>query len=648
MPEISDPPKRLGADEAPIDFLKPGSDQHNFVLQRLLARIDFSEEKMSKFYSRWQLNEITLQAYISLPDYDALLKSVQDARGSSAVPIAVNVPFAWATVNTIVTYLLHMFGGRNPIFTVGSYRAEQVNRAKNMEMLLQYNADYVRFIRTLYFFLQDGETYGVAAMRTMWRQEKKSKKMIVPATPEETSMMAQFGQIAQGTQSVQSYISFEGNAVSNIDPFMFFPDPRVPMHEVSEKGEFVFWRAFEGRHILMKEQARGNVKYVDKTQNIDLSRRRFSSAASVRAQRSMGDSQPGQDNYGRTNISPNMQVDQGAVNIIPKEWGLGDGDEPEMWMFTILNGRQIIQADPIDSPTGRLPCEVAEPNSVGYSFGQLGTVDMLAPMQNTMSWFMNSHIYNVRASLNNLLVVDPTKVEMKDLEDPEPGGIIRLKNTAFGLSDPKNAIFQLPIMDVTHSHVNDFQLFSRMASDLTGASDNVRGLQDSGGRKTATEIRTSADAGTSRLAAKGKVYSAMAFTGLAEQWAGSYQANMTQEFEVQVLGAEGGQNTVRLSPDNIGGDFFFPVHDGTLPIDKVGLLQVWQQILQGVLADPELRQNFSVVEMFMWICQLGGAQNISSFKVNTVPTGQAQDAVASGQGIPLQQAMAQITGGAGR
>ncbi len=36
--------------------------------------------------------------------------------------------------------------------------------------------------------------------------------------------------------------------------------------------------------------------------------------------------------------------------------------------------------------------------------------------------------------------------------------------------------------------MQDFPLFQRIGNDLTGATDNMRGLQDSGGRKTATEV----------------------------------------------------------------------------------------------------------------------------------------------------------------
>jgi hypothetical protein len=275
-----------------------------------------------------------------------------------------------------------------------------------------------------------------------------------------------------------------------------------------------------------------------------------------------------------------------------------------------------------------------------------------------MSWLINSHIHNVRAALNNQWVVDPNKIDMNDLESDEPGKLIKLKNTPFGGMDPRQAVMQLPVTDVTGSHINDFQLLSRMASDLTGATDNIRGLQEAGGRKTATEVRTSTDAGSSRLAARGRIISAQAMTDLAGQLSSNYQQFLTEEMEVQLLGDAAQRGSVRINNESIQGDFQFPVHDGTLPIDKVGILDIWVQIFQGVQGDQELRQQYSLPAIFDFMAQLGGAQNLESFKAQAqqggppLPQMQAlpapEEAIASGVQsgnlISMEEALAGLGG----
>ena len=147
------------------------------------------------------------------------------------------------------------------------------------------------------------------------------------------------------------------------------------------------------------------------------------------------------------------------------------------------------------------PVSVAEPYELGYGFGNCGMMDYLTPIQDTISWFINSHIYNVRAALNNMLIVDPSMVEMQDLKNPEPGKLIRLKRAAYG-QDVREALHQLQIFDVTQGHIDAAQMFVKLGQYLTGITDNMMGLQDEGGRKTAAEVRISSQAGASRLAAQ--------------------------------------------------------------------------------------------------------------------------------------------------
>ncbi len=639
--------RQIGPDEKPIDFVRPGSPEHDHVFRYIKDRLKFAIEKMTPFHPRWRTNELMLQAYISLGDYDQMLKDMKDKKSAPAMPLAINVPFAWATVNTIVTYLLHMFGGRRPIFQVSSYRAEQVERASNMEMFLQYNADAQRFLRNLYFFLMDGETYGLAVMRTLWSRKTNKRRIIMPQDPDMEALSQSMGVTLPPNIEEQEYVMFEGNSIQNIDPFMFFPDPRVPMHEVSEKGEFVFWRAFQGRMSLIKAEAKGQLKWVSETREDNwaggLEDR---SDFSARGMRSFGEAHPGQASTHDSRVKPNCQLDQGTIELIPYDLGIGTSKVPEKWIVTIMNETQIIQLEPIDLPGDKHPVTVVEPNSMGYAFGQLGTVDFLGPLQGLMSWFLNSHVYNVRASLNNMFVVDPTRVEMQDLRDPEPGKIIRLKNTAFGMADPRLAVTQLAVSDVTRSHVSDFNLMGRLGADLTGATDNMRGLQDGGSRKTATEIRVTGEAGASRLASKGKIYSAMGLSPMAEMWALNAQMNLTESFETNVLGQSAvGKGSIRITPENLQGDFMFPIHDGTLPMDKIGLLDVWKEIFQAVLADPQLRSSYDVLSMFDWIAQLGGGQNIKSFRLNVVPQEQQMQALSSGQGVPMSEIAAMMGGG---
>lgn len=641
-----DPPANVGQQRRPIDALVPQSALHQFVLDYLLRRLNWAENRMAQFYPRFRANEQRHQAYVSLPDYDAILAKMRTDRAPPA-PNNIIVPYSWATHQTIVTYLLHTFGGRKPIVQVGAYRAEQVQRARNMETLLQFNYDYVMYIRHLYDLFTNGELYGLAIQRNTWCRKTQRKSLILPPSPQMMQLMGSYGAPANENRVTREVVSFEGNDISVISPYMFFPDPRVPMVEVANKGEFVFWRAHEGRHMLLRAEAAGTLKWVQYAgTGMDAYNAGGSSGDSAAGFRALGSSlvNGGMDTTDTYGVGNNIQVDQGSVEIIPAELGLGPSTTPEKWLFTILNKRQIVQAQPLDLNHNQHPISVCEPNAFGHSFGQIATADLNAPIQDLLSWLVNSHMFNVRASQNNFFFVDPNRVEMDDLLDPQPGGLVRLKSTPFGQVDPRMAVQQMAVGDVTKTHLQDFPLVQRMGDNLSGTSDNMRGQQDDGGRKTATEVRTSFEAGGSRLASRAMLYGAMAITPGAVQHSSNYQQLLSMEMELRILGADGQEHSVRISPTGIEGDFHFPIHDGTLPLDKVAMADVWQKLFLGIIQDPtgQMQREYNAPAVFRFLAKLSGAQNIDEFRaqpngMTMAPPGMLQDQAQAGNVVPLSQ-----------
>jgi hypothetical protein len=631
--------KPANDDKPVIEQLEPKSDLHQFVLTKLSDRIAMSERAMSKFYSRWNLNESKFQAYIDLPEYERVLK---DMKGKKQAPevVSIIVPYSFATIWTIVTYMVHTFGGRKPIFQVGAHSREAVNPAKHMETLLQYNADQVRLITAFFQWFLDGEIYGVGAMRTLWTEKFAFRSQMQQGS---IAGMAMPGIKSQNMKTRVRKKVYEGNDVANIDPFMFFPDPRVPMSKVNEKGEFVFWRSFEGEHTLRREAAKGTLKWVHEATKEGRTTPGYTSEATPSSERSLisgGEAHPGNPFMQDYRSLPFFQYDQGTVDLIPKDWKLGEGEEPEKWLFSIVNKTQIVQAERLDLDHGRHPVSVIEPLAFGHGFGMPGTADLLGPIQDALSWFMNSHIYNVRSALNNMFVVDPSLVEMQDLRDQGPGKLIRIKRAAIG-QDVRTLVSQLQVQDVTSGHIDKMQSFMRMGDAMSAVNDNLRGIQEAGGRKTATEVRTSGEAGASRLAARARYISSQGMVDLAEQMACNIQQNQTMEYYLKIVGEEGAAEPTPITPESVLGDFHFPVHDGTLPLDRVALLDVWKEIFLALASNPQLGPQYDVQGIFEFMADLGGAKNLRDFKRMTTP----QPMVGNVTAMPDEQLAAAAQGG---
>lgn len=609
----------------PIERLVPGSKHHDWVLEQLTRRIKASEEEMKKFHPRWKVAERKFQAYMSLPKYEQVLKDMNDS-GKPPTPAIIVFPYKYAVISTIVTYLARVFCGRKPIFQLGITSPESANNVRKLETVLQYHADYQQLVAKLFQYFLDGELYGLQAMRLIWAEDWANRT----TWQKPGKAQAMFG-AQKAIPARKRKLIYQGNEFTNCDPFMLLPDPSVPMTYCPKQGEFLFFRDFLSKVRLAEMEANNEVMWTENvepmvmgkdTQWYDLSNRNLLSGGTANA---------GTQVRNKRSLESIFMFDQGSVNIIPEDWGLdsdGDPEGPQKFLFSVLNKKQIIQADPLDNDHNCHPFVVGEPYTAGYAFGSPSIADYLGPIQDIMSWFLDSHIFNVRAALQNMFIVDPSRIEMADLKKPGPGKIIRLKPTAIG-QDVRAALTQLPVADVTRGHMADLQVFQRIGDTVSAVSDNVRGIQPTSGRKSATESRITTEAAASRLSSHAMQISSQSITELSRYMTLNVQQYQDEELYLKILGSDAAS---LIGPEALQGNFVYPTHDGVLPLDKMANLEVWKEIFQAVQADQQLRQSYSLPKIFEFVAELGGAVNITSFKL--VPNPDAVPNLSPINGLP--------------
>ena len=617
--------------ESEKSFIRPGSETHEKLLSRVKGQINESSSAMSKFYDRWRMRELEYQAYVTVKDWDEVYSSTCKDKTLSNVKkqdANIIVPYSFSTIRVIATYLANVFLGRKPIFQVGTYNARLTENARNMEKLLQYNAEHAKLVKEMTQWLYAGEIYGLGILKTGFVTETAPRTTFITDPISGAPLRA----------STESVI-YQGNSVENIDPFMFFPDPRVPLLEVARRGEFVYWRNFVGKFTL--QRAGDTYAYLDSIGEMTVQ----DAGNSVRNLRANGDSLNSQYDVHlvKGTAQPFVQIDEGTLELIPSEIGfnLGDGydnNAPHKFFVTMANETQIIRFEHYAPDHQMHPVVVNEPYSIGNGFGNCGISDYLSPFQQTLSWFLNSHIFNVKGVVNNSFLYDPSMIEEKDLKSDKPGKLIRIKPKAFGV-EPTLYFKQVQVSDVTSRHVDDMAQLMRLGNDISAVTDNLRGQQDSGGRKTATEIRATIEAASSRLAAHAQFISGASVIDLGKQWSLNLQQYLSEDFAIDVLGEYGAMAPVHISLENIIGDFYFPVHDGSLPMDKVALFDIWQQALQFVAGNQMMAGQYDVGKIFEFVAKLGGAENIDQFRLNHMPNEAVQVGVQAGNLIPISEIM---------
>ena len=296
----------------------------------------------------------------------------------------------------------------------------------------------------------------------------------------------------------------------------------------------------------------------------------------------------------------------------------------------------IIGAQPLGALHDQFPFDVLEYEPEAYALVNRGMLETIAPMNDVMTWLINSHMYNVRQTLNNQFIGDPSRISMNDLKNPDPGFIARVKPAGYG-QDVRTMYAQLPVSDVTQNHLRDMQAMERMIQQVTGVTDNIMGLVNPGGRKTATEVRSSSSAGANRLKTQAEYFSAMGFTELAQKMLQNTQQRYDQEQKFRIIGdlIENADPFVNVTPETIGGSFDFVPVDGSLPVDRFAQANLWRQIFGDLRQFPQLQQQFDMARVFSYVAKLSGAKNFDRFKVNVVPDEQAQQQAQAGNIVPV-------------
>jgi hypothetical protein len=113
-----------------------------------------------------------------------------------------------------------------------------------------------------------------------------------------------------------------------------------------------------------------------------------------------------------------------------------------------------------------------------------------------------------------------------------------------------------------------------------------------------------------------------------------YDADMKFKI-VGDLAQMAGPAFMNVNPAAISGAYDFVAVDGALPIDRMAMATLWQNIMTQMRNFPALMAQFDIGKVFTHVAQLGGIRNINQFKVQVVPDAQLAGQAQAGNVIPL-------------
>jgi hypothetical protein len=632
--------------------IRPGSFVHEKVREAVYNRAHESYRVMQKRFPSWNKIDETLTVYMPLDKAEVELKS-QDERK----PVSIVVPYSYAQLETIVTYLMTVFG-QDPFFRYEGVGPEDTIGATLLEILVQSQCNRFKMLTNLHTMFRDSCTYGIGAVAPYWKQIW-GKKVVKQPSSIRQALDKLFGTTAPIT--IDDELLYEGNTLNNIDPYRFMPDPNYGIQDI-QKGEFVGWIDTMSLMDLLNLERRDedyfNVKYL-KT----LSSRRstlFSEDDSSR------------DPYGTTRdrfamserySKPTDMINM-IVKIIPKDFGLpGDngnpnGEYPEKWLFTLAADQIVIRAKPLGLNHNMFPVAVCAPDFDGRTITPISRLEIVYGLQESLNFMFNSHITNVRKALNDMLVVDPYLVNMNDLKSPAPGKIIRLRRSAWGRGT-NDVVTQLKVTDVTANNIADGEKIMSIMERVSAATHNMMGIMRPGSeRRSAAEFEGTQNSAMNRLERIAKMIGLQAMQDIGYMYASQTQQLMSKSTYIKITGqwaktlmSEYGQDVknsrLQINPMDIAVDYDCYVRDGTIPGGNFS--QAWVQMFQAVGSSPMLASRIDIFRLFKHIARSLGAKDIEEFELKTqnqqlpqvqtqiMPDEQVQQQVQAGNMIPMSE-----------
>lgn len=610
LPSSSSQSQVSSGDIASADFdytyprdldLRPDSELHKEIIEKLLQNAQEAHDSISQRYPTWREIQKTLTVFVS----EGTKKEALDS-GDQTVPVII--PSSYAILETILTFMVAAFI-QEPVFRYDPVGPEDVLGAKLLELMIQTQVEKAKMGLNLHTQWRDGLAYGIGPVAPFW-DVKHGRKRVVSTNLNETTGLE------EEDITVEETTLYEGNALNNIDPFLYLPDPNVAAQDI-QKARFVGWISRDNKLSLLSEEIENdgglfNVRFL----KFITGQSRFTSGSRDAEDRAATNSP--HTEYRTTMDSPVDLLVQ-YVTLIPEDWDLGKGQKPEKWRFMVAGDSIIISAQPLDLDHNMYPVGVVAPDYDGYSASPISRIEVSLGMQNIVDWLFNSHIANVRKAVNDMLVVDPSLINMNDLRKPGPGKIIRTRRANWG-KGVQNAVEQLKITDITQRNMADIQFILSQLKEDTSAVDVISGVVRGGGeRRSATEFR---DARTSALSKVSKTAIVMALQSMQDlglMFASQTQQLMTEPMKVRLTGRweddlrqeYGDQNNVLVDPRDIMVDTDIVVKSGTVPGSEPA--DLWIQLLQTIGGSPELASGFDVTRVMMHIARQLGATNARDF-----------------------------------
>lgn len=572
------------------DFKKkikdPESQEHGALLAHVKGLIDKSRKTMARHYDTWDYNDAVFRSEKKVDKEDR-------TAAANGKPTKMIVPLVFSQVMTFVTYNVSTLSQNKRFFELEPTGSEDNPLREACELVLERDCRRNSWTAFLVQFFLDIGRFSLGAAEVCY-EEKYRKIRVEETTTEPQGIM---GEEVSTTESVLKDVPvFVGNKVVPISPYRFFPDLSLPLTRYQE-GEFCGSEDIFTLGSLQGDENLFNVDKIPKFTETDFKGRKQISRVPELGLRTSSGSGHGTLSDSDYCSSGDVIVTKAVLDIVPKHFYCGEGDDKKnplgdadyrmRYLVWYANDQTIIRFEEADYLHGMFPYICAQFLPDQHKTINEGLSDACDQITSLITWLMNAHVTSIRSNIESKLVVDPAGVDMRSLESRGP--YIYLKKHASNTGVDRY-IKQLQVSDPTVNFMSDIAALKGILGEVTGYNETMHG-QYSAGRRSATQDRVVAQAGSARGRTTLAAIWDSAFEPLGKQLLANNRAEISRETFNRLLGSAATDELFALFKADavtIAGAEDFFTFDGTLPSEKAFLAQSLQEIFMTMMQNPQV------------------------------------------------------------
>jgi hypothetical protein len=486
----------------------------------------------------------------------------------------VNVPIMHFILDTFVSQLSQIFFSRDVIWTYEGRTPDAIGGAKELTDAIRAAGDAFGHVKQLKDFIRNALKYGVGLMHLGW-----------------DTVEDPIYSMHNGKKSKTMRKRLSGCTLTNISPYRIIRDPAVPLDKIDKSRFIGHW------YPITKMDAK-------RLWGVEI-------AASVNWNWLFANTPAGAE-FGRLfNLSyldntMTLAADL-YVDLIPADYGLSESTEPEVWHLVACGPNTIVKAKKANLPVGKYPYFGTVPTGDGYDLWPVAIMDLVTDMQALYNWLFNSRMTAVRSDLSGNYVVDPSMVNMEDVDNRDKnrsGNVFRIAQSAWGLPNAtKDGMHRLDFSNNTQNYMQDANMVVEMAKQVVGTTDPIMGVDSPQSRRTAEEISSVRSAASSRIQNIAGIFHDCLFRPVGYAVGKYTQALLDHSIYTEVSDPD---VSSEIAPEDLLIDFKTIVGDNYLTTDPAARLNSWNQMFNTVFQNPTLTASVNLVEMWKrWGKEMG-------------------------------------------